>query len=580
MVLNIVDTHGNIMADVGWYECPNGHKYTVGNCTRPMEVSKCPSCGAQIGTRAGYDIGRLGKLTTVILRYLAHVTMLASAEVYPVYSQEMKDSRCGAKSIVSDLMYPNSKPSEITNSRIRRELNDRLTLDWEELKHILEMEDEDIATGLHMMIRALCGSELHYHEDESNFGKPLTDFELAQQLDMEYKKINKKEDKVANLVMPPSNMTTQMRTVFEQKMELTIVNPIFASEIFLKFIRFTLILALIGSWYYNVMELGPPVEPEKKSLLTLWRYREVITLNEFERFFRIRSRNEKDYPIIAAVLKHEKHLPLIKYAADILAWHNVLFKTLQETVVEALLSTGEIKSDTMDVENNNLAKSSTYKIPLTTYLTPYALISNRLLSYDRENNLMPSIFTYYKQQLEVCYGDLQGFDLPSIESDLRDSLLPSAQPFAVAVIEFSYKGELSVTGALSMLGQKIKQEDLVPSLLDQIWREVDTEDRLTMLTSQLEDCVAFISTAGSKSQISGDTKLTSFLIEILMIDPAKWAEIGCPTINTAGDNDPVDVVEIGSAVLPTGTTIQVKVLGALAMIDDGELDWKIIAINR
>ena len=48
--------------------------------------------------------------------------------------------------------------------------------------------------------------------------------------------------------------------------------------------------------------------------------------------------------------------------------------------------------------------------------------------------------------------------------------------------------------------------------------------------------------------------------------------------NVAGDNDPVDVVEIGSAALATGSVTAVKALGVYAMIDDGELDWKVIAI--
>ena len=46
-----------------------------------------------------------------------------------------------------------------------------------------------------------------------------------------------------------------------------------------------------------------------------------------------------------------------------------------------------------------------------------------------------------------------------------------------------------------------------------------------------------------------------------------------------GDNDPVDVVEIGSEQLESGSVYKVKVLGAYAMIDEGELDWKIIAIR-
>ena len=46
-----------------------------------------------------------------------------------------------------------------------------------------------------------------------------------------------------------------------------------------------------------------------------------------------------------------------------------------------------------------------------------------------------------------------------------------------------------------------------------------------------------------------------------------------------GDNDPVDVVEIGEQQLRTGSVHPVKPLAVLAMIDDGELDWKVIAIR-
>jgi inorganic pyrophosphatase len=42
-----------------------------------------------------------------------------------------------------------------------------------------------------------------------------------------------------------------------------------------------------------------------------------------------------------------------------------------------------------------------------------------------------------------------------------------------------------------------------------------------------------------------------------------------------GDNDPVDVVEIGSRALEQGGVYPVKPLGVYAMIDDGELDWKV-----
>lgn len=46
-----------------------------------------------------------------------------------------------------------------------------------------------------------------------------------------------------------------------------------------------------------------------------------------------------------------------------------------------------------------------------------------------------------------------------------------------------------------------------------------------------------------------------------------------------GDNDPIDVCEIGGKTYKTGDVIQVKVLGTYAMIDEGETDWKILVID-
>lgn len=49
--------------------------------------------------------------------------------------------------------------------------------------------------------------------------------------------------------------------------------------------------------------------------------------------------------------------------------------------------------------------------------------------------------------------------------------------------------------------------------------------------------------------------------------------------NCKGDNDPIDIIELGSKVHPRGSVIQVKVLGVMALIDEGETDWKLISID-
>jgi len=47
-----------------------------------------------------------------------------------------------------------------------------------------------------------------------------------------------------------------------------------------------------------------------------------------------------------------------------------------------------------------------------------------------------------------------------------------------------------------------------------------------------------------------------------------------------GDDDPLDAVEIGSGVATRGEVKQVKILGVIAMIDEGETDWKIVCIDK
>ena len=46
-----------------------------------------------------------------------------------------------------------------------------------------------------------------------------------------------------------------------------------------------------------------------------------------------------------------------------------------------------------------------------------------------------------------------------------------------------------------------------------------------------------------------------------------------------GDNDPLDVIEVGDGPLPMGSTTPVVVLGSLELIDEGETDHKIIALR-
>ena len=46
-----------------------------------------------------------------------------------------------------------------------------------------------------------------------------------------------------------------------------------------------------------------------------------------------------------------------------------------------------------------------------------------------------------------------------------------------------------------------------------------------------------------------------------------------------GDKDPLDIIDISDFIATTGQVKSVKVLGVVALVDEGETDWKIIGID-
>jgi len=50
-------------------------------------------------------------------------------------------------------------------------------------------------------------------------------------------------------------------------------------------------------------------------------------------------------------------------------------------------------------------------------------------------------------------------------------------------------------------------------------------------------------------------------------------------VKACGDDDPLDVMEVGFGPLPMGAVVAVKVLGSLELIDEGEVDYKIVALR-
>ena len=64
--------------------------------------------------------------------------------------------------------------------------------------------------------------------------------------------------------------------------------------------------------------------------------------------------------------------------------------------------------------------------------------------------------------------------------------------------------------------------------------------------------------------------------------PQTWEDnkIKHPVTSAIGDNDPIDIIEIGIQCLEIGSITPIKILGVLALIDGDETDWKVIGISK
>ena len=96
-----------------------------------------------------------------------------------------------------------------------------------------------------------------------------------------------------------------------------------------------------------------------------------------------------------------------------------------------------------------------------------------------------------------------------------------------------------------------------------------------------------VATGEANNPIKQDTKngeLRFYPYDILWnygLFPQTWEDPAHVDVEleVAGDNDPVDVVDIGDTDCEVGGIYASKVICCLAMVDDGELDWKMITIN-
>ena len=79
-IFDALNSHGDAYEHLTWYKCANGHPYTIGNCGKPMEKSRCsaPGCFCTIGGQ-GHVSEKGNSLWSDVAKERGSLTKRASA---------------------------------------------------------------------------------------------------------------------------------------------------------------------------------------------------------------------------------------------------------------------------------------------------------------------------------------------------------------------------------------------------------------------------------------------------------------------------------------------------------------------
>jgi len=307
--------HKAMGSRMGWYRCPNGHPYTVGECTMPMQTSRCIQCGAVIGGRSHVSVKGVTRMNVArdkvppkgyciasaceetmrrdgtamrVIRFLLHLAMHMS---FVTAHTEVEQS------MIAQLVQRN-----MTFRACKAVVEERLLENWRVLKETLRIGNADLALSLHLTLDTMSQhSQLWSH---------------------------------GNLV------SHHARNRWEEHF-LAKVGPLFARgglrsrlESLASFLQSggvaSAIQAAIGpAVWARLCELPPPEQegdwqPPLDELQ--WRFREEATFASFSEAFAADEENAVRHPLLAAFLQVERRLPLIQYLSSVLAWHAVLFE--------------------------------------------------------------------------------------------------------------------------------------------------------------------------------------------------------------------------------------------------------------
>ncbi|NWW84175.1 RN213 ligase, partial [Rhynochetos jubatus] len=554
--------------------CPNGHPCTVGECGRPVEISRCLDCGAQIGgkhhqavrgfrhfqntgdrTQTGHILGDAQHRRTtavsdravtpvvfILIRLLTHLTMLLGAAEHPQSLQKI------------------IKPA-VSNSVTF--LQQHIREDLAQLTKILGKSVDEAINILHLVLGSLLKDP---HQHPGHWPVQFDDVLSTKE------KRNKWEEIVANTIIVPEleDLDKKLLKLNRQIQE----DERISSNMIVK-----MVYGDPGA-FLSQLPRDSHIHHSK-----MWSCRKRISVENLGHV--VQQKNAKDtVPLLWKFLQKEAELRLVKFLPEVLALQRDLVRRFQNTAgvehcsIRDFLS--EPHSDVMrdllqrrvnvflSVWNklrSSLDTSGEIKLPkgycdadltldsslevllprrqglglcstaLASYLislhndfvrlvnkhikedarylvSPSEVADLHLISYEVERDLIPLILSNCQYSMEKGGETLQDFDLERIQQQVISKFLQGKPLITLTGIPtLVYRRDRNYEQLFDDVRNKLDQSALPSSVLNMITGELQSYSDVCEALSVTEMTLGFLAMAGENAEML----LTDYIEHVLQM---------------------------------------------------------------
>ncbi|KAM4890524.1 E3 ubiquitin-protein ligase RNF213 [Sylvia borin] len=557
-----------------WYECPNGHPCTVGECGQPMEVSHCPDCHVLIGglnhkpvqgfqharnhedrTQTGHILGTVEHRRTlglsdrgvspvafVLLRLLTHLSMLLGA------SRDPESLEGIIRPTVDDLV-------DFLQQHIQEDLA--------HLTRILGKSVDDTVNIVHLVLSSLLQSP------QQEPGQWLVQFDAVLSTKEDR---NKWEDTVANTIIVPE-LKDLDKKLLKLNRQIQEDERIFSNPI---------VKIVYGDPAAFLSQLPGDSHIHHSKM---WSCRKRVSVENLGHV--VQQKNAKDtVPLLWKFLHKETELRLVKFLPEILALQRDLVRQFQNTAEVKHCSIREFlrgpHSDVMrdllerrvnvflSVWNklrSSLDTNGEIKLPkgycdgelslesrlevllprrqglglcstaLASYLiglhndfvhsvhrhikeddryliSPSEVADLHVISYEVERDLIPLILSNCQYSMEKGGETLQDFDLERIQQQVISKFLQGKPLITLTGIPtLVYRHDRNYEQLFSDVRNKLEQSALPSSVMNMISGELQSYSDVCDALSLTDITLGFLAMAGENAEML----LTEYIEQVLQM---------------------------------------------------------------